>query len=470
MKFRRKLVTYSFVLVFISFILSTVISMYSLHRMSVENQRDVNILMAARIHDTITSQMTKPIMVAKTMANDKFILDFLEYQEDGDLTGNVAVLQGYLSRLRTGLGYSSAFVISDKTHRYYTAKGLNKIVNPLIDDHDIWYSKFVETGKQYDLDVDRDEANIGHWTVFLNARIENYGKYLGVCGVGVQMNNVQEMLDSFESQYGVKVSLVNDKGVVQVDTNEIDIESAVLDGLELDDVDEYRFCLDEDQDEYVVTKYIDEMNLFLVVRNKVANIGESYMKVVTLNAPIFLFVALMLAGAWYVVDKHQQSLADYSYRDKLTGRYNRRRYEEDLQALKRYKLSNDFVYIMADVNGLKRVNDTLGHAAGDELIDGAAKCLARVGMKYGRMYRIGGDEFAAICYFKEDELEQACKDFKEIVDNWQGQLVDKMSISVGIVTRREMPDASLMEIIQEADKRMYADKAAFYERTGLKRG
>ena len=62
------------------------------------------------------------------------------------------------------------------------------------------------------------------------------------------------------------------------------------------------------------------------------------------------------------------------------------------------------------------------------------------------------------------------KDFKEIVDNWQGQLVDKMSISVGIVTRREMPDASLMEIIQEADKRMYADKAAFYERTGLKRG
>ena len=70
MKFRRKLVTYSFVLVFISFILSTVISMYSLHRMSVENQRDVNILMAARIHDTITSQMTKPIMVAKTMANE----------------------------------------------------------------------------------------------------------------------------------------------------------------------------------------------------------------------------------------------------------------------------------------------------------------------------------------------------------------------------------------------------------------
>ena len=45
-----------------------------------------------------------------------------------------------------------------------------------------------------------------------------------------------------------------------------------------------------------------------------------------------------------------------------------------------------------------------------------------------------------------------------------------MYISVGIVTRREMPDASLMEIIQEADKRMYADKAAFYERTGLKRG
>ena len=54
------------------------------------------------------------------------------------------------------------------------------------------------------------------------------------------------------------------------------------------------------------------------------------------------------------------------------------------------------MYISIDLNGLKRVNDTYGHVAGDELIRAAADCMKNSFNEYGKIYRIGGDEFAVI--------------------------------------------------------------------------
>lgn len=65
------------------------------------------------------------------------------------------------------------------------------------------------------------------------------------------------------------------------------------------------------------------------------------------------------------------------------------------------ELKANFVYVTADLNGLKGANDTLGHAAGNELIRGAADCLRAAFGAFGDIYRIGGDEFAAILYLTE---------------------------------------------------------------------
>ena len=58
--------------------------------------------------------------------------------------------------------------------------------------------------------------------------------------------------------------------------------------------------------------------------------------------------------------------------------------------------SDDFVFVSLDVNGLKTINDTQGHAAGDELIKAAASCMKKCIGSYGRVYRTGGDEFIAL--------------------------------------------------------------------------
>ena len=80
-----------------------------------------------------------------------------------------------------------------------------------------------------------------------------------------------------------------------------------------------------------------------------------------------------------------------SYTDKLTNLQNRRSCEEAQARLQRAALPEDLVIMAADVNGLKHVNDSLGHEAGDELICGAADCLQDCFGGYGALFRIGGD-------------------------------------------------------------------------------
>ena len=67
-------------------------------------------------------------------------------------------------------------------------------------------------------------------------------------------------------------------------------------------------------------------------------------------------------------------------------------YEEDILEYSAAPLSENFVYASIDVNGLKIVNDEIGHAAGDELIKGAADCMTKAFGSYGKVYRTGGDE------------------------------------------------------------------------------
>lgn len=155
--------------------------------------------------------------------------------------------------------------------------------------------------------------------------------------------------------------------------------------------------------------------------------------------------------------------------DKMTGCHNRRAYEEEMAMLAENGVSDDFVYVSADVNGLKVVNDTLGHSAGDELLNGAVYCM-KAGMgKYGKIFRLGGDEFAVMIYAKEHELRSIKKELDTITFNWSGDLVKSLAISFGFVEKRENPDMSLAEMEKLADKRMYEAKQNYYANKGIDR-
>lgn len=168
--------------------------------------------------------------------------------------------------------------------------------------------------------------------------------------------------------------------------------------------------------------------------------------------------------------------------DPLTGCFSRYAYSN---MLKEYADSGavpeDLAVVAIDINELKRVNDTLGHEAGDELICGAADCISGVIGRCGKCFRTGGDEFVVIA-----ELDSADCDGEGLHDRkskseemkrrimieaakWSGEKVKELSLSLGFVLACDHPDVSAEELVRLADLAMYEAKKEFYMKSGKDR-
>lgn len=164
----------------------------------------------------------------------------------------------------------------------------------------------------------------------------------------------------------------------------------------------------------------------------------------------------------------EQGLIQISHTDELTQLGNRRAYEEALRELDEEK-DVDITIISMDVNGLKKVNDTMGHAAGDELIKGAAQCMLQAFGGYGNIYRTGGDEFVALLNITGEDISAILANFDVYLKNRTGTRVNSISVSYGFVNRSEYRDKTMEQIISLADRGMYEMKKKYYEAEGIDR-
>lgn len=169
------------------------------------------------------------------------------------------------------------------------------------------------------------------------------------------------------------------------------------------------------------------------------------------------------------IKKREEQLIYSSNTDEMTHFYNRRAYENAIKEYESTSIPEDLVYISIDVNGLKVVNDSLGHEAGDELILGACQCMTKCFSKYGKLYRTGGDEFTALLNMTKEDYEQVKLDIEKVTAEWTGNLVKSLAISCGYVLRWEKVNLTMHEISVLADQRMYAAKAEYYKSKGIDR-
>ncbi len=148
-----------------------------------------------------------------------------------------------------------------------------------------------------------------------------------------------------------------------------------------------------------------------------------------------------------------EQLSQLSYADTLTGLYNRNRYNEVRKAYKK-KAPDKLGIIYMDLNGLKQANDTYGHDYGDKLIRKTAGILKKVVGKDA--YRIGGDEFVAICPGIElEDLEKKTQALRQRAEK------DEIKVSIGTSWRDE--NVHIKEQLREADQRMYEEKKIYYK-------
>ena len=181
-----------------------------------------------------------------------------------------------------------------------------------------------------------------------------------------------------------------------------------------------------------------------------------FVQLITANQPLNeekgLQEVRMVASAYNSLRKRRDALdailRSAAETDVLTNLPNRYRFEQYL--LDAGESGYSLAILMFDINFLKETNDTLGHSAGDKLIRKAAECITSC---FGdKSFRIGGDEFAAVVEDCKPEMVQQMIDrFREVGER------ANVSISVGYAYAEKINEATIKQMIDEADKLMYAE-------------
>ena len=196
-------------------------------------------------------------------------------------------------------------------------------------------------------------------------------------------------------------------------------------------------------------------------------VGMDYMFLITMGFFILfgMHMATSLLKLNLSLKEHQQLLESErnSYRDQLTSLGNRRLLYRKIAKLEALGFDSEMNFIIIDVNGLKTINDTLGHDAGDELLVGTAVCISESFPDAELLCRMGGDEFFIIVREGAEVLERRMKRFLHYAEHWNGKFIHTISMSYGIANLSKFPGYSIKELEKAADEEMYKYKSAWYE-------
>lgn len=151
------------------------------------------------------------------------------------------------------------------------------------------------------------------------------------------------------------------------------------------------------------------------------------------------------------------SILQVTKKDPLTGLLNRQAFYSDISS----EPEEISAIISIDMNGLKIINDTEGHTAGDKAISTIASCFLRAAKRKQSVYRVGGDEFVVVCRkVSEEEVLDLTRRIQEQVKD------TPYSCSVGYCYSSD-GKRPIDELISESDANMYAEKQLYYKENNI---
>ncbi len=155
----------------------------------------------------------------------------------------------------------------------------------------------------------------------------------------------------------------------------------------------------------------------------------------------------------------EKELTHDSYHDDLTGLFNRRYYNE---IIKRYDKHHNMGIVLADINGLKLVNDVFGHTHGDELLIKFSNCLKDHFPKTATIARIGGDEFVILLEdYKTNQIKEIAQSIKKnIRHNGKEDIIPSAAFGY----TRKLDNESFKTAFIRAENMLYKDKIHEYNK------
>lgn len=169
-------------------------------------------------------------------------------------------------------------------------------------------------------------------------------------------------------------------------------------------------------------------------------------------------------------NEHIKSQHAQLMKDALSRVYSRLAYNKALEKYnKSQSLPDNMVVFSIDINGLKIVNDTEGHDAGDKLIIGAGWCIEKAFGNAGKCYRVGGDEFIVLARMSKEQAVETVKRLNNLTVQWSKGKKNKLSLSSGFAFAKDHEGFTVEGLAKKADQAMYSVKADYYLKNGLTR-
>ena len=179
-------------------------------------------------------------------------------------------------------------------------------------------------------------------------------------------------------------------------------------------------------------------------------------------------MAMKRALALHHENIEKKTYEKMAFTDNLTSLKNRRAFDRDIERVE--KRQKEVTILYADMNGLKYINDHLGHEYGDEALKLIAAKLADLCEITTECYRFGGDEFSVLSYESTPEmLEQKCQEINRSLEPYEKDYNYPIGISYGAIRYVPGGDLTIQQSMAEADARMYEFKQALYKKRGIKR-
>jgi len=468
---KYRLISILTLVLIISFTFTSLIS-YNVTRTSIYTDSKTKILplISDNIYSEIQKELLQPIHNSSIMANDEFLVNWVLSGEEDEVE-----IVRYLQRIKDRYGYYSAFFISDITKNYYYYYGILKTISPE-DGHDVWYYNFVNLNRDYDLDVDNDQATNNTLTVFINHRLEDaQGNFLGVTGVGLKLSEMGKTLESYRQRFGHLIYLVDADGLIQIHPDQSlvlqknirDLEglSELGDQILVQNTETNYFEFNTRKGEVNLSaRFFPDLNWYLIVEQDQTNALEVARRSLWANIGVGVLVTLLVIGlVVIVVNIYVSKLEETASRDELTKLFNRRKTDElllrEVAFAKRY--GDPFSLMIIDVDFFKSVNDTYGHHAGDHYLVELARVLREEVRQVDFVGRWGGEEFIILlpktnenqAYDLADRLRKGV----EIMQIDSGRGLIGRTVSIGI-SSAQSGNMDVDEIIRQADEAMYRAK------------
>ncbi|OQY16263.1 MAG: hypothetical protein B6I36_10520 [Desulfobacteraceae bacterium 4572_35.1] len=150
-------------------------------------------LTSDNIYSKIQQDLLLPIFISSVMAQDTFVRDWtIAGEKDPDK------IVRYLNEIQHKYHTVTSFYVSERTRNYYHPSGIIKQVSKK-ELQDAWYFRNRTMKAEYEINIDRDSADMSSMTVFINHRVFDYsGNFIGVIGIGLGVKTVQTLIEQYQ--------------------------------------------------------------------------------------------------------------------------------------------------------------------------------------------------------------------------------------------------------------------------------